>query len=43
MISLILVLGLLVLLIALTVSWAVREDRRRRLASGDDTKEGLKA
>jgi hypothetical protein len=43
MISLILVLGLMVLLIFFTVRWAVREDRRRKLASVDDTKEGLNA
>jgi hypothetical protein len=43
MLSLIFSIGLLVLVIALAVRWALREDRRRKLASVDDTKEGLKA
>lgn len=43
MTSLILVLIIMVLLAVSTVRWAVREDRRRKLATGDDTKEGLNA
>jgi hypothetical protein len=43
MLTLILVLLLMVLLVGSAVSWAVREERRRKLAAGDETKEGVNA
>jgi hypothetical protein len=43
MISLIFSVGLTILVVGLAVRWALREDRRRKLAAAHDTKEGVNA
>ena len=43
MISLILSIAFMILVVGLAVRWALREDRRRKLAAAHDTKEGVNA
>jgi len=43
MISLVFSIGVMILVVGLTVRWALREDRRRKLAAANETKEGVNA
>ena len=43
MISLVVSIGVMILVVGLAVRWALREDRRRKLAAGNETKEGVNA